>query len=78
MLLQDDQPLHDTRQSTNLTYAIPLVNDSIHGNIFKCVANFLTTSDTAFVNATASIESKFYTLDTHKKFTFNFVNMQFL
>ncbi len=56
MLLRDDQPFHETQQSTNLTYAISLVNDSIHGNTFKCVANFL--GSLAFDNATATIESK--------------------
>ncbi len=64
MLLRDDQPIHGTHQSTNLTYAISLVNDSIHRNTFKCVANFLGSFDTAFDSATATIKSKLYQLVT--------------
>ena len=61
-LLQDGQVLHGTvmQSTTTLTYTISFVSDSIHGNTFKCEANFVGTSDTAFVNATATIKSKLY------------------
>ena len=59
ILLQDNHPLYGTRQSsTILTHNIPLVNDSIHRNTFKCVANFSETPDTAFDNVTTIIGSK--------------------
>ena len=60
ILLQDDQHLHETRQSTNLIYTIPLVTDSMHGNIFKCEAYFLGTSDSAFENVITTVKSKLY------------------
>ncbi len=69
------QPIHGTHQSTNLTYAISLVNDSIHGNTFKCVANFLGCFDTAFDDATATIESKLYSRHAQTiKFVMQFLN----
>ncbi|XP_064386521.1 uncharacterized protein LOC135335055 isoform X2 [Halichondria panicea] len=60
MLLQDNQPLHETQQSsTILTYNISLVSDSIYGNTFKCEANLTgrtNSSDIAFNIVTISIE----------------------
>ncbi len=63
MLLQDDQPLHGTQQSstTILMYTIPLVTDSINGNTFKCEAKLTErtfSSDTAFDMVTISIQGK--------------------
>ncbi len=63
MLLQDGQSLHETHQSTStLTYTISLVNDSIHGNTFKCEAKLTGrtySSDTAFFMVTISIQGKY-------------------
>ncbi len=61
MLLQDDQPLYGTHQSTILLYTIPLVSDSIHGNTFKCEALLTgrtSSSDTAFDTVTILIAGK--------------------
>ncbi len=63
MLLQDDEPLHDSSSVINhhLTYTISLVTDSIHRNTFKCEALLtgrIDPSDTAFDMVTISIEGK--------------------
>ncbi len=61
MLLQDDQPRHETNNQTTLTYNISLVSDSIHRNAFKCEANLTgrtNSSDIAFDIVTISIEGK--------------------
>ncbi len=63
MLLQDNQPLHGTHQSstTILMYTIPLVTDSINGNIFKCEAKLTGrtySSNTASDMVTIFIKSK--------------------
>ena len=60
MLLQDDQPLHETNSQTTLMHNIS-VTDSINGNIFKCEANLTGrtySSDTTFDMVTISIKSK--------------------
>ncbi|XP_064386053.1 sushi, von Willebrand factor type A, EGF and pentraxin domain-containing protein 1-like [Halichondria panicea] len=58
MLLQDDQPLHETNSQTTLMHNIS-VTDSINGNIFKCEANLTGrtySSDTTFDMVTISIK----------------------
>ena len=60
MLLQDDQPLHETNSQTTLMHNIS-VTDSIDGNIFKCEANLTGRtyfSDATFDMVTISIKSK--------------------
>ncbi len=62
ILLQDDQLLLGTvMQPTILTYTIPLVNDSIHGNTFRCEGLLIgrtNSSNIAFDMVTVSLEGK--------------------
>ncbi len=61
MLLQDDQPLHETNNQTALTYNISVVFDSIYKNTFKCEAKLTARTDpadTAFDMIIISIQGK--------------------
>ncbi len=64
MLLQDNQPLHETNSQTTLIHSLIhtiSVTDSIDGNIFKCEANLTGRTyslDTASDMVIVSIKSK--------------------
>ncbi len=58
MLLQNNRIVKVTQDGMELMHTISLLKDSIHGNIFKCVAHLTgrtNNSDTAFDNETVSL-----------------------